>query len=404
MARPDAEPGNLMNASYAQDLDIIARIEAIPNILDVVCNATGMGYAAVARVTADRWIAMSVLDRINFGLAAGGELQVETTLCNDVRENRGLVVINHVSKDEVYCGHPTPAMYGFESYISVPVRLADGSFFGTLCAIDPKPAQLANPQIVGMFTLFAELIGFHIDAQRKLMSAEEALLEERQAAQMREQFIAVLGHDIRSPMASISAGIQMLKRMALEPKADMILQRMEASVDRSITLIGNVMDFARARLAGGIGLQRSRDGETLLPYLQQVVAEVKSVHPERDIRSELDVPEGLVCDRSRVSQLLSNLLGNAVSHGNPDGPILVVASRDGTWFELAVTNHGDPIPADVRARLFQPFARRAGDVSQGLGLGLFIASEIAKAHQGTLQTESGDDRTTFTLRMPIGGR
>ncbi|PWW01897.1 hypothetical protein DFR52_102561 [Hoeflea marina] len=393
-----------MNASYAQDLDIIARIEAIPNILDVVCNATGMGYAAVARVTADRWIAMSVLDRINFGLAAGGELQVETTLCNDVRENRGLVVINHVSKDEVYCGHPTPAMYGFESYISVPVRLADGSFFGTLCAIDPKPAQLANPQIVGMFTLFAELIGFHIDAQRKLMSAEEALLEERQAAQMREQFIAVLGHDIRSPMASISAGIQMLKRMALEPKADMILQRMEASVDRSITLIGNVMDFARARLAGGIGLQRSRDGETLLPYLQQVVAEVKSVHPERDIRSELDVPEGLVCDRSRVSQLLSNLLGNAVSHGNPDGPILVVASRDGTWFELAVTNHGDPIPADVRARLFQPFARRAGDVSQGLGLGLFIASEIAKAHQGTLQTESGDDRTTFTLRMPIGGR
>jgi GAF domain-containing protein len=84
-------------------------------------------------------------------------------------------------------------MYGFQSYISVPIRRADGSFFGTLCAIDPKPAKLNTPETVGMFRLFADLIGFHLDAVDQLASSEAALLDERQTAELREQFIAVLG-------------------------------------------------------------------------------------------------------------------------------------------------------------------------------------------------------------------
>src|SRR5689334_4692660 len=118
----------------------VGAIEAVPTILDVVCRTTGMGFAAVARVTEGRWIACSVRDEIQFGLEPGGELKVETTICHEIRESRKPVIINNVSEDKIYCSHHTPAMYGFQSYISMPIILKNGQFFGTLCAIDPRPA------------------------------------------------------------------------------------------------------------------------------------------------------------------------------------------------------------------------------------------------------------------------
>ena len=127
--------------SLQDDVALISRIDAVPTILEVVCRTTGMGFAAVARVTEDRWIACAVQDEIAFGLKPGGELKVETTICNEIRASGEPVVIDHVAEDEAFCGHPTPAMYGFQSYISMPIVRRDGAFFGTLCAIDPRPAQ-----------------------------------------------------------------------------------------------------------------------------------------------------------------------------------------------------------------------------------------------------------------------
>ena len=123
---------------FQADIAAIQNIDAVPTILDVVCRTTGMGFAAVARVTEDRWIACGVKDEIAFGLEPGGELKVETTICHEIRESREAVIINHVAEDRLYCGHPTPALYGFQSYISMPIILSNGRFFGTLCAIDPR--------------------------------------------------------------------------------------------------------------------------------------------------------------------------------------------------------------------------------------------------------------------------
>jgi GAF domain-containing protein len=124
------------------DVEGVSRIEAVPTILDVVCRTTGMRFAAIARVTDERWVACSVLDEIDFGLTPHGELKVETTICHEIRQSREPVVIDNVAEDETWCRHQTPALYGFQSYISVPIILSDGSFFGTLCAIDPRPARL----------------------------------------------------------------------------------------------------------------------------------------------------------------------------------------------------------------------------------------------------------------------
>jgi GAF domain-containing protein len=199
------------NSSFASDVAAIGSIDAVPMILDVVCRTTGMGFAAVARVTPERWIACSVQDEIGFGLKPGGELKVDTTICHEIRQSGREVVIDHVQADEAYASHPTPAMYGFQSYISVPITLKDGSFFGTLCAIDPKPRRLKTPEILGMFRLFADLIAFHLDAVEKVSSAEAALFDARRTAELREQFIAVLGHDLRNPLAAIDGGARLLR-------------------------------------------------------------------------------------------------------------------------------------------------------------------------------------------------
>ncbi len=389
-----------MENSFADDLAAIAKIDAVPLILEVVCRVTGLGFAAVARVTEDRWIACAVRDEIAFGLQTGGELEVTTTICNEIRKSGQIVAVDHVAEDEVFRGHPTPKMYGFQSYISVPITRPDGRFFGTLCAIDPRPARLKTGQTVGMFKLFADLIGFHLDAQERLAASEKALLDERQAAELREKFVAVLGHDLRNPLASIIAGGEMLLSMPLSEKAARVVALMQQSAARMAGLIDNVLDFAQGRLGGGLSLTHVV-GTDLKTTLEQVIAELRAAQPDRVIESEFALGGPVVCDGARIAQLFSNLLANALAHGDPAGPVRVRARSDASGFELSVRNIGEPIPPDTIDRLFQPFSRAAARTGrQGLGLGLYIASEIALAHGGSLEVASSPEETRFTFRMP----
>ncbi|HYQ15900.1 MAG TPA: histidine kinase dimerization/phospho-acceptor domain-containing protein, partial [Polyangiaceae bacterium] len=237
-----------LEAEFLAAVRAVGGISAVPLILDVLCRSTGMGFAAVARVTGERWIACSVRDDIGFGLLPGGELKVTTTLCHEVREGRETIAIDDVAEDAKYRGHHTPAMYGFQSYVSTPIVLADGSFFGTLCAIDPRPASVKTPEKLGMFKLFAELIAAHLDAVKRLDSSEESLREERATAELREQFIAVLGHDLRSPLNAVAGSAQLLSQQPLGAAALATVGRIDRSVKRMSALIDDVMDFARGRL------------------------------------------------------------------------------------------------------------------------------------------------------------
>ena len=239
------------------------------------------------------------------------------------------------------------------------------------------------------------------DPRRRFLARRQASLSgERQNSELREQFIAVLGHDLRNPLASIDAGARLLQKTPLNEKTTSIVTMMQDSVRRMAKIIDNVMDLARGRLGGGIALNRAR--EPLAPVLDQVIAEARLTHPERAIEVVFDLAAPVDCDRSRIARLFSNLLGNALLYGKADAPVTVRAStREGT-FELSVANAGDQIPAAALERLFQPFAR--GDVrpnQQGLGLGLYIASEIARAHGGTIEAASTTDETRFTFKMPL---
>jgi sigma-B regulation protein RsbU (phosphoserine phosphatase) len=161
------------------------------------------------------------------------------------------------------------------------------------------------------------------------------------------------------------------------------------------------MDFARGRLGGGFALSR-RAGVDLEPILQQVVDELRIGAPGRTIKTEFMLLNPVNCDPSRFGQMVSNLLANGLTHGARDEPVQIHAATDGDELELWVANGGAQIPPAIRERLFQPFFRgEAMPSQQGLGLGLHIASEIAKAHGGAIEVASTPQETRFTFRMPL---
>ena len=258
--------------------------------------------------------------------------------------------------------------------------------------------------------LFTRLAVFRATERRRyeraLIDANDAAgrsaASERETSELREQFIAVLGHDLRNPLASISSGVRLLSEgESVSAKGKRILTLMQGSVIRASELIDNVLDFARGRLGGGITLARD-SLSALTPVLHQVVAELASVNLGRMIDSRFAIDEPVYCDRVRLGQLLSNLLGNAIVHGSKAEPIVVRALTRDDVLEISVANGGKPIDDVTMARLFQPFFRGdEGSHKVGLGLGLHIASEIAKAHNGILLVDSNVTETRFTFTMPL---
>jgi signal transduction histidine kinase len=282
----------------------------------------------------------------------------------------------------------------------MPIIREGGQFFGTLCAIDPRPARLKNPETIGMFKLFAELIAAHLDAAERLDQARAEIAQERTHKELREQFIAVLGHDLRNPLGSIASGVNMLRRTNDDARRAQILALMEGSVVRMGGLIDNVLDFARTRMGAGLVI-KDVEPKPVEPVLEQVVSELRSIHPNRIIETEFDAGTPLVGDHLRLARLFSNLIGNALSHGEAGSTVRVGATTADDRFVFWVANSGKPIPAGTMDNLIEPFVRGKATNEQGLGLGLYIASEIAKMHYGTLEAVSTEQETRFIFRMPL---
>ena len=148
-----------MKDGFAAEVAAQGDNDEIRLILEEVCEVTRMGFAAVARGTEQRWIACQVLDRIEFGLDPGDELEIKKTICDDIRKSGHPIVIDHIGADPEWRTHPVPVLFGFESYASFPVTLADGSFYGTLCAIDPEPRILSAPATIAALREYAERVG-----------------------------------------------------------------------------------------------------------------------------------------------------------------------------------------------------------------------------------------------------
>lgn len=386
----------------ARDVLAVSRLEALPTLLAVLCETTGMRFAAVARVTEHTWTACAVKDEIDFGLKPGGQLEIESTLCIESKRALAPIVIDHASLDPRYCNHHTPRAYKIESYVSVPILLSTGRYFGNLCAIDPAPAKVSDPKVIAMFTRFAALIAMQLDSEITREREQNALRVERATSELREQFIAILGHDLRNPLQAIVVTSELIARKVIDPGVVAMAARIKANSKRMSSLIDDVLDFARGRLGGGIGI-RIDDVHDMDAALQAVVEELQVGQPTRRIIVNINVTHSVRCDAGRIQQVASNLIGNALTHGASDSPVKVAAWADESDFVLEVWNQGEPIPTESLDKVFEPFWRHSiSGGRQGLGLGLHICSQIVRAHGGKLTVSSTHEGgTRFTARVPL---
>jgi len=254
-----------------------------------------------------------------------------------------------------------------------------------------------------MFTSFAELIALQLDSEERQAASETALQDERAVSELREQFIAVLGHDLRNPVASVSAIGDLLLRRVSEPDLVKLGQRLRTTSRRMSGLIDDVLDFARGRLGSGIGVAREEVSD-LAKSLRDVVSELREARPGRTIDdSGLAFTQAVRCDRARLQQLLSNLVANAVTYGAADCPVVVTSTVTDKVLELSVFNEGECISPETISQVFQPFWRpQTSKPGGGLGLGLYICDQIAKAHGGEMTVSSSPEgRTSFVAVLPI---
>lgn len=253
-----------------------------------------------------------------------------------------------------------------------------------------------------MFESFARLLTLQLDAEEQQQSTRAALADERLTGHQREQFIALLGHDLRTPLASIQAASDLLLRRSTEVGTQQLAEHVRTASQRASRMVDDLLDFARGQLGNGIPLNWTTPPE-LNRTLRQVTDELRNAHPRRVLLERLSPLEMFECDPDRIAQLLANLITNALHHGASTGPVIVTAQTDNGHFELAVHNRGTPIAAEHLERLFQPYWQDQGGSSRGgLGLGLFIVDQIARAHGGSMRVSSSAEAgTTFTFCMPI---
>lgn len=384
---------------FQADIQILAGSDLVGTILETVMLATNMRFAAVARVTADRWVACRTVDEVNFGLAEGDEIEIQSTFCQSVRETSNKVLFNDTATDDVYGNHPIAAKFGIVSYASIPIYRSDGSFFGTLCAIDTEPRDIKHPRAVAMLEMFADIIGRSLETEEQLEAEKRLAEQERELARIQEEFVAVLGHDLRNPVAALDAGFRQLDREPLTEGARKILPFMRSSLHRMNDLIENIMMHAKARLGGGIRISATPDAP-LTQVITQIVEEIRAASPQNEILLDLAFDQPVSCDAPRVAQAISNLLSNAVRYATPGTPIEVRGLMRECGIEISVANQGEAVPDELQENLFHPFQRGVHANGEGLGLGLYIASSIAVAHSGRIDVTCEDGTTTFAFKMP----
>lgn len=400
--------------SLAADIEKIQKIEIVPTLLDVICHSTGMGFAAIARVTADKWIACSVRDDIQFGLQPGDELEIKTTICDEIQKSHCMVVIDHVAEDEYFVNHHTPRMYGFQSYISFPIILKTGEFFGTLCAIDPRPALLNNEKTIGMFRLFADLISFHLQSLDLIEQSKLAVkdLNRQLSNSMDEnrQYHFISNHNLQEPLRKIRLFSDMLVTSSennnLEKTKEFAL-KVNSGAQKFSMMIKDLSDFS----------ELNQPSAFIHVDLNKVVADVcTQLNLDRTAGGEIIV-EPLPAVHAipvQMEQLFYHLIHNAVQFTKPaqrpkiriytvesDDQLQRNGSTSGLT-EIRIEDEGIGIEKSQLEKIFDIFSRLSyGHPVQGAGIGLAYCRKILRNHHGEIKAISEVGKgTTISLLMP----
>lgn len=246
-----------------------------------------------------------------------------------------------------------------------------------------------------------ELVKSRQRLEESVAEATRLGAEAKDRALAAEQMIGIVSHDLRNPLASISMGLALLTRSGLPEGQQRTIRRIERSADRASALIADLLDFTQARLGRGIPIALS--SIDLREVAAQAVDELAALYPTRRLKYEHVGAGSCMGDASRLTQLIGNLVSNAMAYGDPEQIVTVSSAIDADTCRLAVHNYGRPIADELQPGLFEPMSRGSdvGSAARSVGLGLFIVREIARAHAGDVSLSSGSaEGTTFAAIFP----
>ncbi|MBC3256576.1 MULTISPECIES: sensor histidine kinase [Pseudomonas] len=250
-----------------------------------------------------------------------------------------------------------------------------------------------------------DMIRFHEAIDQAL--AESIASYSRAVEASRNVFLGILGHDLRTPLGAILLGADVLRRsQEAGPKATKVANQIYTSVRRASQIVGDLLDLTRCQMGPGIPVRTA--AIDLTPLCQRVVEEIRTFHPEAIILFDSKAQVQGQFDGARMEQVFSNIVSNAVQHGDTTRPIKVELGFQEDFAVFSVHNSGEAIPEDVLPFIFNPMGRFSQRTAanhgptEGLGLGLFIASEIVASHGGSIEVSSDTEHgTVFHVRLPI---
>ena len=405
-----------------EDFSAVQQNPIAQTMLEVICRMTGMGFAAVARVTDTRWLACSVKDDIAFGLKPGDELKLETTICNEIRDSSRSVIIDNVATDQKYLNHHTPKLYGFQSYISFPIFLKNGEFFGTICAIDPKPASLHDPAIIGLFTLFADLLSFHLQSLDLLDRSHDVLRStSRELHYTREevrQYRHISTHTLREPLRKIGLFSDLLVYHTAENEKE----KAQSAAHKIQTFASQLSDQIRD-ISLFSSIETSKASFELVD-LNVLVTDVcnqllPQIEHKKGAFNRTALPT-LWANYGQMFLLFSNLIRNALQYSRPDATpeisiscdMLAAAdipknlTRRRNYFRLRVSDNGIGMESYRLDRIFDVFETfNEEDHPGSSGTGLSYCRKIVHQHGGEITVASKPGTgTDFFLVLPLDGR
>ena len=245
--------------------------------------------------------------------------------------------------------------------------------------------------------LLGHKVATFVELHRQRLKSEKLAAELGEMLHLNEMFVAAVTHDLRSPLSTVVTGEAILSREELSPMGRDVIKRISSSTNRMVGMLDQLNDLARARLGGGITLNRGH--MSFRAITDRVIDDLRIAHPNREISIRCEGATEGNWDEVRLAQVMSNLLGNALRHGTREAPIVVTLRSTDTHLTIDVHN-GGVIPEEVQAHLFDPF-RGSRAQSDNLGLGLYIVSQIMLAHGGNVSVESKEGLgTTFRLELP----
>ena len=288
--------------------------------------------------------------------------------------------------------------FGISSTIHVPITRAGSPF--AVIVFAAAGTRRYNEHDLAFAEELARRASTAMHNAELFQTAKKERARAEEAAELRERLVAVVGHDLRQPLASIDMRLEVLRRESKDPEFLEDLDGLRASSRRMSRMIQQILDFTRSRLGGGLELVFAPMDlrEALVP----IVEELRAAHPSATIQLQCPKLRG-AWDRDRLEQVFSNLIGNALAHGDPDKPVTVTAGAEALRVWVQVHNEGPPIPQELQSALFNPFrmGERSSRSPAGLGLGLYISNEVVHRHGGQIEIRStAVEGTTFRVVLP----